>query len=105
MGELAQQPLFRASAGRFAQAGAALAECEADSSAVVWGLRTIQSTSGNGARASYDGAKRRKGSTVHVVVDTLGQLLAAVVTPANEPDRGQVATPCEQGQSVTAQHV
>jgi Transposase DDE domain len=36
--------------------------------------------------------ERRKGSEVHAAVDTLGHLLALVVTPANEQDRAQVAT-------------
>lgn len=52
--------------------------------------RTLQSTPESGARAGYDGAKRRKGSKVHVAVDTLGDVLAAFVTPANEQDRAQV---------------
>ncbi|GAB3827491.1 hypothetical protein GCM10028821_11330 [Hymenobacter jeollabukensis] len=38
-----------------------------------------------------------------MAVDTLGHLLAAVVTTANEPDRGQVAALCEQVQRVTGQ--
>jgi transposase len=38
-----------------------------------------------------DGAKRRKGSRVHLAVDTLGHLLALHVTPANAQDRAQVA--------------
>src|SRR5579862_4754420 len=48
--------------------------------------RTLQPRPENGARAGYDGAKRRKGSKVHVAVDTLGQLLALHVMPANEQD-------------------
>ena len=42
--------------------------------------RTLQSS----PRAGYDGYKRRKGGKLHVAVDTLGNLLALVVTPANE---------------------
>ena len=41
--------------------------------------------------AGYDGAKRRKGSKVHIAVDTLGHLLALTVTPADQGDREQVA--------------
>ena len=41
--------------------------------------------------AGYDGYKRKKGRKVHVAADTLGHLLALVVTPANEPERAQVA--------------
>lgn len=32
----------------------------------------------------YDGYKRRKGSKVHMAVDTLGHLIALTVTPADE---------------------
>jgi transposase len=46
--------------------------------------RTLQSTCESGPRAGYDGYKRRKGSKVHMAVDTLGHLLAAWVTPADE---------------------
>src|SRR5215510_1456283 len=53
-------------------------------SATILDSRTMQSTPESGARAGYDGAKRRKGSKVHVAVDTLGHLLAVHVTPANE---------------------
>ena len=44
--------------------------------------RTLQSTPESGGRAGYDGAKRRKGSKVHIAVDTLGHLLAVRVTAA-----------------------
>lgn len=59
--------------------------------AVVLDSRTLQSTPESGARAGYDGHKRKRGSKVHAAVDTLGHLLAVVVTPANEQDRAQVA--------------
>jgi transposase len=58
--------------------------------AVVLDSRTLQSTPASGARAGYDGAKRRRGSKVHAAVDTLGHLLALVVTPADAQDRAQV---------------
>ena len=44
--------------------------------AAILDSRTLQSTPESGARAGYDGHKRRKGSKVHLAVDTLGQLLA-----------------------------
>ena len=50
-------------------------------SAVIFDSTTRQSTSESGARAGYDGYKRRKGSNVHIAVDTLGHLLALHVTP------------------------
>ena len=82
-----------------------LAGREAAPTAVILDSRTLQSTPESGARAGYDGAKRRNGSKVHVAVDTLGHLLAAVVTPANEPDRAQVAALCARVQQVTGQTV
>src|SRR5271170_2187911 len=65
-------------------------ERKEDPSAVILDSRTIQSTPESGARAGFDGHKKRKGSKVHVAVDTLGHLLAVLVTPANEQDRAQV---------------
>jgi transposase len=59
-------------------------------SAAILDSRTLRSTPESGARAGWDGAKRRKGSKLHLAVDTLGHLLAAHVTPANEQDRAQV---------------
>lgn len=74
-------------------------------SAVVLDSRTLQSTPESGARAGYDGAKRRKGSKVHAVVDTLGQLLALHVTAANEQDREQVEQLARAVQQITDQSV
>ena len=42
---------------------------------------------------------------MHVAVDTLGHLLAAVITPSNEADRGQVDALCQRVQQVTGQKV
>lgn len=73
--------------------------------AVILDSRTLQSTPESGARAGYDGAKRRKGSKVHAAVDTLGQLLALHVTPANEQDRAQVEQLAQAVQEITGQSV
>ncbi|GAB4436340.1 MAG: hypothetical protein OHK0015_28050 [Chloroflexi bacterium OHK40] len=73
--------------------------------AAIFDSRTLQSSPESGARAGYDGAKRRKGSKVHLAVDTLGHLLALLVTPANEQDRAQVAALAEQVQEVTGETV
>lgn len=73
--------------------------------AVILDSRTLQSTPESGARAGYDGAKRRRGSKVHMAVDTLGQLLALHVTPADEQDRAQVGVLAEAVQEVTGQNV
>jgi transposase len=55
--------------------------------AAIFDARTLQSTPESGERAQWDGHKRRKGSKVHIAVDTLGQLLALLVTPATEQER------------------
>ena len=73
--------------------------------AAILDSRTVQSTPESGGRAGYDGHKRRKGSKVHLAVDTLGQLLAVLVTPANEQDRAQVAALAEQIQEATGESV
>lgn len=69
--------------------------------ATVIDSRTLQSTRESGARAGYDGAKRRKGSKVHLAVDTLGHLLALHVTPADQQEREQVAELAQTLQQVT----
>lgn len=74
-------------------------------SAVVIDSRTLQSSPESGARAGYDGAKRRKGSKVHLVVDTLGYLLTLVVTPANAQDRAQVGELAAAVQALTGETV
>ena len=73
--------------------------------AVCIDSRTLQSTPESGARAGYDGAKRRKGSKVHIAVDTLGHLMALKVTAADEGDRAQVAALAEEIQEVTGDNV
>lgn len=72
-----------------------------DPSAAIFDGRTLQSTPESGARAGYDGHKRKKGSKVHMAVDTLGHLLALHVTPANEQERAQVETLAKAVQEVT----
>src|SRR5690348_1013261 len=74
-------------------------------SAVILDGRTLQSTCESGARAGYDGYKRKRGSKVHMAVDTLGQLLAVYVTPANEQERAQVAELARQVQQATGHTV
>jgi transposase len=86
--------LLRFQAGRKAQPTAAILDS-----------RTLQSTPESGARAGYDGAKRRKGTKVHIAVDTLGHLLALQVTPADEQDRVQVEELAAQVQEVTGETV
>jgi transposase len=69
-------------------------------SAAIFDARTLQSTPESGARAGYDGAKRKKGSKVHAAVDTLGNLLALTITAGNEQERSQVAALAAQVQEV-----
>jgi transposase len=86
--------LLRVAAGRRGQPSAAILDS-----------RTLQSTPESGARGGYDGHKRRKGSKVHAAVDTLGHLLALLVTPANEQDRAQVADLAAAVQEATGEAV
>jgi transposase len=86
--------LLREHAGRNAQP-----------SAMILDSRTLQSTPESGARAGYDGAKRRKGAKVHAAVDPLGHLLALHVTPADEQDRAQVERLAQAVQEITGQSV
>lgn len=74
-------------------------------SAVIFDGRTLQSTCESGPRAGYDGYKRKKGSKVHRAVDTLGYLLAAQVTPANEQERAQVRSLAQEVQQLTGETV
>jgi transposase len=80
-------------------------ERKADPSAVIMDSRTLQSTPESGARAGFDGHKKRKGSKVHAAVDTLGHLLALTVTPANEQDRAQVGELAKAVQAVVEEPV
>ncbi len=73
--------------------------------ATVIDSRTLQSSPESGARAGFDGAKKRKGSKVHLAVDTLGHLLALTVTPANEQDRAQVGELAQAVQEATGESV
>ena len=73
--------------------------------AAVFDSRTLRSTPESGARGGYDGAKRKKGSKVHAAVDTLGHLLALLVTPADEQDREQVGELAEAVQEATGESV
>ena len=80
------------------------AEGRADApTAAILDRRTVQSTPESGARAGYDGSKRKKGSKVHLAVDTLGQLLARRVTPANAQDRAPVGALAAAVQAATGE--
>src|SRR5258706_11451503 len=82
-----------------------LARKQPKPTAIILDGRTLQSTPESGGRAGYDGYKRRKGSKVHIAVDTPGHLLALKVTAASEQERAQVAELVEQVQAVTGGRV
>ena len=82
------------------------AEGRADQpTAAILDSRTVQSSPESGARAGYDGHKRRKGSKIHLAVDTLGHLLALRVTPADEQERAQVGALAAAVQEATGESV
>ena len=74
---------------------------KAQPSAVILDGQTLQGSIESGHRAGYDGHKKKNGSKIHMAVDTLGHLLALVVTPANGQERDQVEELCRQVQAVT----
>jgi transposase len=71
----------------------------------IFDSATRPSTPESGHRAGYDGYKRRKGSKIHLAVDTLGHLLALQVTPADAQDRDQVGALAAAVQEVTGESV
>jgi len=73
----------------------------ASPTAAILDARTLQSTPESGERAGYDGYKRKRGSKVHMAVDTIGYLLALQVTPADVQERAQVAPLTEEAQMAT----
>jgi transposase len=86
--------ILRLAAGRSEQPSAAIIDS-----------RTLRSTPESGQRAGYDGAKRKKGSKLHLAVDTLGHFLAAHVTPANADDRAEVGQMAQAIQDATGDSV
>lgn len=78
---------------------------DAEPTAVIIDSRTLQSTPESGHRAGYDGAKKRNGTKIHLAVDTLGNIITLLATPADEQDRAQVADLCLQVQEVTGANV
>jgi transposase len=82
-----------------------LAGRDEEPSAAIFDSRTLRSTPESGKRAGYDGAKRKKGSKVHMAVDTLGHLLSLHVTPADQQDRQQVGKLAKEVQKQTGKSV
>src|SRR6201994_629463 len=77
----------------------------AEPSAAILDSRTLRSSPDSGTRGGYDGAKRKKGSKLHLAVDTLGPLLALRVTPATTDDRAEVGRLTATVQAVTGDNV
>jgi transposase len=86
--------VLRCAAGRTAEPSAAIVDS-----------RTLRSSPESGERAGYDGAKRKRGSKLHLAVDTLGHLLALHVTPANADDRAEIGQLAEAVQEATGKSV
>lgn len=76
-----------------------------DPTAAIFDSRTLQGSVENGDRGGYDGHKRKKGTKLHLAVDTLGAFLALVVTPANAQDREQVEALAAKVQETTGDTV
>ena len=69
---------------------------KAQPSTTVIDSRFVRSTPESGHRAAYNGHKAQKGSKLHAVVDTLGNLLALCITAGNVDDRVLVEQLCER---------
>jgi transposase len=78
---------------------------EAQPTAAIYDGRTMQSSVESGPRAGYDGHKKKRGSKVHMAVDTLGHLLSLIIAPANEQERAKVKELSQQVQMETGQNV
>jgi transposase len=73
--------------------------------AIVLDARTLRSSVESASRAGHDAHKKTKGSKVHAAVDTLGHLLALVVTPANAQDRDAISQLAAAVQEATGENV
>ena len=78
---------------------------EAQPTGSAMDARTLRSTPESGHRAGNDPHKKTRGSKVHLSVDTLGHLLALVVTPASAQDRDAVAELAAETQEATGESV
>ena len=73
--------------------------------AAIIDSRTLRSTPESGPRAGYDEAKRKRGSKLHLAVDTLGHLLALHVTSANVDGRAELGKLADAVQQATGENV
>ena len=77
----------------------------AEPTAAIFDSRTLQSSVESGERAGFNGHKQTRGSKVHIAVDTLGELLALHVSPADIQDRDAVAALAKSVPEATGDHV
>jgi transposase len=97
--------MFRGAGAGFARHVRLAAGRKEEPTTAIIDSRTLPSTPESGTRAGYDGAKRKRGSKVHMAVDTLGHLLALHVTPADVGDRQAVARLAADIQDATGDSV
>ncbi|HRK30091.1 MAG TPA: transposase [Tepidisphaeraceae bacterium] len=76
-----------------------------DPTAAIIDSQTLQSTPESGHRAGYDGAKRNKGSKIHIAIDTFDHLLSLRVTLSDEQERAHVKKIAKHVQRVTGKSV
>ena len=73
--------------------------------AAVLDARTLQGSVESGNCSGYEGHKKRKGRKGHLAVDTLGHLLAAHVSAANEHERAHAGQLLAAVQEATGDNV
>jgi transposase len=78
---------------------------DADPTRTIVDSQTLQGSIESGERAGYDAGKKKKGSKVHIAVDTLGHLVSLLVTPASVQDREMIAAIANDIQEVTGDGV
>jgi transposase len=76
-----------------------------DPKVAILDSRTLRSTPESGSWGGYDGHKHKKGSKVHAAVDTLGCLLALLVTLASEQERARMGELARSVQEATSESV
>ena len=77
----------------------------AEPSAAILDSCTLRSSPESGERAGYDGAKRTRGSKLHMAVDTLGHLLTLHDTAASADKRAEIGRLAEAVQGATGDSV